>query len=51
MNVLHLLRTSWDDWSFAVTAVIGVLVIAAVSLAAAGASEGKKRETKSDQNT
>lgn len=51
MHVLHLLRSCWNDWSFAVTAVIGVLVIAAAGLAAAGAEEKKKRETKPDRNT
>ncbi|WP_420208551.1 hypothetical protein [Candidatus Electronema sp. JC] len=48
--MLHLLRSCWNDWSFALTAVIGVLVIAAAGLAAAGAEGKKKKETKSDRN-
>jgi hypothetical protein len=50
MHVLHLLRSCWNDWSFTLTAVIGVLVIAAAGLAAAGAEGKKKKETKSDRN-
>ena len=50
MNVLHLLHSCWDNWNFAVPVAIGLLAIAAASIAAARASEGKTKETKPGQN-
>jgi len=50
MNVLNLLRSCWNDWSFAVTALIGVLAIAVASLVVAVSGEEEKRETISDRD-